>query len=311
MQIDKKIDFIIEDSTSERIDNYIATKFPELSRSLIKKLIDDKQVTVNSNNIKPSYHVKKNDKITLVIPKPKSIDLSPSPIDIEILYEDDDIVVVNKPAGMVVHPAPGHYEHTLVNALLYHCKNLSSINGVLRPGIVHRLDKDTSGVMIAAKNDKAHQRLICQFSQRETEKIYFGIVCGKISPKTPGYIEMPIGRHPVHRKKMSVYSKKGRDAITTFQVIKEYEIFSLLKIQIKTGRTHQIRVHLAHLGHPIIGDTEYGSSKNNRELSDKVSRQMLHAFSLTILHPITNEKMTFRAKLPDDMRNLLLTGGKK
>jgi len=308
MRKQNKTEFTIPDYIDDRIDSFIAKKFPDLSRSYIKKLIDDNMITVNLNNVKPSYHVKKDDLITVTIPEPKEIDITSSPIDLDIVYEDSDIVVVNKPAGMVVHPAPGHYDNTLVNALLYHCKNLSSINGVLRPGIVHRLDKDTSGIMVAAKNDNAHQALTSQFLNRETEKIYFAIIAGKISPQTPKSVHIPIGRHPVSRKKMSAVSKKGREAITMFDVVKEYKKVSLLKVRIKTGRTHQIRVHLAYLGYPIIGDKEYGSSKINKEFSDMVSRQMLHAFSIGISHPSTGEKMKFKAILPEDMIQLLKYG---
>lgn len=300
------IEFIVDHAVSgQRLDTLLADRFSQYTRSLIKKWIDNDNVTVNAKPIKPSYRIKENDSVKITIPPPEPLNIPAQAIPLSIIYEDDSIVVIDKPAGMVVHPAPGNYDNTLVNALLHHCKNLSSINGVLRPGIVHRLDKDTSGIIVAAKNDLAHKSLVNQFSNRTTRKTYIAIVSGIIKHPKKRIIESLTGRHPVNRKKMSVLTEKGKQTITEFRVLKEYGEFSLLKVNILTGRTHQIRVHMAHIGHPIVGDNEYGSSKTNKKFDTIINRQMLHAFSLQLKHPVTEKDMIFRAHIPEDMRTLV------
>jgi 23S rRNA pseudouridine1911/1915/1917 synthase len=238
------------------------------------------------------------------------ISFKPESIPIEILYEDDDIVVINKQAGIVVHPAPGHYSGTLVNALLHHCPGLNGIGGAMRPGIVHRLDKDTSGALVVAKNDKAHVNLSKQFKSRQIKKKYLALVYGKMESDS-GSVSLPIGRHPVDRKKMSTNSKKSRVAETTWHVRERFESASLIEVDLKTGRTHQIRVHCAAVKHPVLGDTVYGPRKTGREnknLKDvfkSVSRQMLHAWRLEFTHPVTETKVSFEAPIPSDMQAVI------
>lgn len=303
--MDEIIQFIIHDADRQRIDSAIASQYPRFTRSVVKKWIDEARVTVNAKPVKPSYQVKQGDQVRICVSPPQPLNVQPQEIPLSIIYEDNDIIVLNKPAGLVVHPAPGHLENTLVNALLYHCTNLSGINGVLRPGIVHRLDKNTSGVLIVAKNDISHKYLAAQFAKRKAGKTYIALAAGTISPGIKTEINLPIGRHRIHRKKMSVNTARGKEAVTGFTVLRQYERFALLKIVIKTGRTHQIRVHLAHLGHPVIGDQEYGYPSVNKQFAAQAHRQMLHAFSLEITHPVTKKPMIFRAKMPEDMHNMI------
>lgn len=276
----------------KRIDVFLASE-TDYTRSYIKKLILEGLVLVNDNTVKPNYKLKENDKITLNIPEAEKIDIEPENIPLDILYEDEDIIVINKPQGMVVHPAPGNYSGTLVNALLYHCKNLSGINGVLRPGIVHRLDKDTSGVMVVAKNDKAHFSLANQIKDRKILKKYVAVVEGVIK-EDQGYVEAPIGRHHTDRKKMAVV-EDGRYALTLYKVLERFKNNTYVEAVIKTGRTHQIRVHMAYIGHPIVGDAVYGYKKQKFNLNG----QALHARLLGIIHPKKNEYMEFEAPLPE------------
>jgi 23S rRNA pseudouridine1911/1915/1917 synthase len=276
----------------KRIDVFLASE-TDYTRSYIKKLILEGLVLVNDNTVKPNYKLKENDKITLNIPEAEKIDIEPENIPLDILYEDEDIIVINKPQGMVVHPAPGNYSGTLVNALLYHCKNLSGINGVLRPGIVHRLDKDTSGVMVVAKNDKAHFSLANQIKDRKILKKYVAVVEGVIK-EDQGYVEAPIGRHRTDRKKMAVV-EDGRYALTLYKVLERFKNNTYVEAVIKTGRTHQIRVHMAYIGHPIVGDAVYGYKKQKFNLNG----QALHARLLGIIHPKKNEYMEFEAPLPE------------
>ncbi|MCD6459210.1 RluA family pseudouridine synthase [bacterium] len=302
-------EFSVTEEIGLRLDVAITAKYPQFSRSLIQKLIKDKKVKVNNNVVKTGYKLKFSDNIEIEIPDPQEIDVIAQNIPLSILYEDDDIIVINKSAGMVVHPAPGNYENTLVNALLFHCKDsLSSINGVLRPGIVHRLDKDTSGVIIAAKNDPSHKNLALQFTNRLVRKEYLAIVHGTIRAAIKRLIKLPIGRHPYHRKKMCVRQDSGKQAVSEFQIFREYDDYTLLKVNIKTGRTHQIRVHLSYIGHPVLGDNEYGNKKKLKNSSLHVGRQMLHAYQLTLKHPVTNEVMLFTAPLPDDMKIFITEG---
>ena len=292
---------LIEDQENkERIDKYIAKCLPDLSRVMVQKLIEEKQILVNEKSVKTSYTVQKGDKITITIPEAKETTLKPQDIPLDIVYEDDDILVVNKAKGMVVHPAAGNPEGTLVNAVMAHCKgNLSGIGGELRPGIVHRLDKDTSGLLIVAKNDKAHIQMSKQIQDREVKKIYIALVRGIIS-ENEATINMPIGRSMQDRKKMAV-TKKGKEAITHFQVLERFDKYTLLKVKIDTGRTHQIRVHMAEIGHPVVGDMLYSNGKNEFG----VEGQMLHATSLDFKHPVTQKPLHLEAPLPEYFEEVL------
>ncbi|AIS52615.1 pseudouridine synthase [Thermoanaerobacter kivui] len=281
-----------KEDEGKRIDVFLAAEL-DYTRSYIKKLIVDELVFVNGKTVKPSYKVKENDEVVVNIPEAEKIDVLPENIPLDILYEDDDIIVINKPQGMVVHPAPGNYSGTLVNALLYHCKNLSGINGILRPGIVHRLDKDTSGVMVVAKNDKAHISLSNQIKERSVFKKYVAIVEGVIKDEE-GKIEAPIGRHPVDRKKMAVI-EDGRYALTLYKVLERFKENTLIEAVIKTGRTHQIRVHMAYIGHPVVGDPVYGFKKQKFKLEG----QALHSSILGFVHPTKGVYMEFEAPLPE------------
>ena len=289
-------EFIVnKEESNNRIDSYLSKKSQDISRVTIQRLIEEEKVLVNNKKTKSSYKVQENDKITLEEEKPKEISLKAQDIPIEIIYEDKDIVVVNKPKGLVVHPANGNPDGTLVNAIMAICKDsLSGIGGEIRPGIVHRLDKDTSGVLIVAKNDKAHINMSEQIKNHEVEKIYIALVKG-IVKETEATINMPIGRSTKDRKKMAV-TKSGKEAITHFKVIERFPKHNctLLEVKIETGRTHQIRVHLSQIGYPIIGDTVYSNGKNEWG----VEGQCLHAKSLKFKHPITKKEMFLEAKLP-------------
>ncbi|ABY93103.1 RluA family pseudouridine synthase [Thermoanaerobacter sp. X514] len=287
-----------KEDEGKRIDVFLAAEL-DYTRSYIKKLIVDELVFVNGKTVKPSYKVKENDEVVVNIPEAEKIDVLPENIPLDILYEDDDIIVINKPQGMVVHPAPGNYSGTLVNALLYHCKNLSGINGILRPGIVHRLDKDTSGVMVVAKNDKAHISLSNQIKERSVFKKYVAIVEGVIKDEE-GKIEAPIGRHPVDRKKMAVI-EDGRYALTLYKVLERFKENTLVEAVIKTGRTHQIRVHMAYIGHPIVGDHVYGFKRQKFKLEG----QALHSSVLGFMHPTKGVYMEFEAPLPEYFKKLI------
>ena len=299
-------------SCKKRLDLFLSEQNLPLTRSQIKRLIEDRLVTINRLSVKPSCRVKKGDLVELHLQEPKKPNLEPENIPIDILCEDDSIVVVNKGAGMIVHPAAGNYSGTLVNALLYHCSFLSGVGGVLRPGIVHRLDKGTSGVLVVAKNDKAHQSLSRQFKNRKVRKIYRALVRGQMETEE-GIIDEEIGRHYADRKKMSTRTKKGRLAVTHWKILKRYNDFSLLEIEIKTGRTHQIRVHLSSSHHPIVGDTVYGGKKglvqiNNDLLMKKLrslSRPFLHAYLLGLYHPKDNSYHEFIAPLPEELKEIL------
>jgi len=288
----------------KRIDQFLVQKSANFSRARIQALIRDGFVTVNNRVVKCSYKVRAQDNIRMIIPAEKPLELKPEKVDFEIIYEDMDIVVINKPAGVVIHPAPGHYEGTLVHGLIYRCKDLSGIGGILRPGIVHRLDKDTSGVMLVAKNDNAHQRLSEQFKEHKIVKEYWALVYGPIK-EDEGKIELPIARHPIKRKKMTI-SDSGKMAVTVWKKISEIGRFVLVSVYPITGRTHQIRVHFSHIGYPIVGDSVY-----SRKKWDHVSRQMLHARRIVFQHPNTKKKMEFCAPLPEDMKDLFIELNKK
>jgi 23S rRNA pseudouridine1911/1915/1917 synthase len=296
--------------SGKRLDQYIASCISECSRSVATNLIRDGKIRVQGMVRKPGYRVKAGDEICGCIPPPTPVLFKPEPIPIEILHEDNDIIVVNKQPGLVVHPAPGHHSGTLVNALLYHCPKLNGIGGALRPGIVHRLDKDTSGVLVVAKNDRAHIHLSKQFKSRRIKKQYLALVYGKMESDS-GSVSLPIGRHPVDRKKMSTNSRKSRIAETTWQIRERFELASLIEVNLKTGRTHQIRVHCAAIKHPVMGDNVYGPRKTGKNapygksLFESVSRQMLHAWRIVLTHPVTEEKVTFEAPIPSDMQAVI------
>lgn len=291
---------IVVDEENLRLDAYIAKKEEKLSRTMIQKLIEDGDVLVNGNTKKISYKVQSGDIIEINIPEPKETGIKAQEIPLDIVYEDNDIIVVNKPKGMVVHPANGNPDGTLVNAIMAKCKgSLSGIGGEIRPGIVHRLDKDTSGLLIVAKNDQAHINMSKQIKDREVKKIYIALVKGNIA-EDEATINMPIGRSTKDRKKMAV-RKDGKEAITHFKVLKRYDKYTLLEIKIDTGRTHQIRVHMAEIGHPVVGDSVYSSGKNEFG----VEGQMLHAKSLDFEHPITKKQMHLEAELPEYFKEVL------
>ena len=288
--------------TPERIDKFLTDFLPDLSRSHIQRLIKDGHVTVNEKCVKVNYKVGKEEVVKVIIPEPETLpEIVPEEIPLDILYEDDDILVVNKPKGMVVHPAPGHYTGTLVNAVMYHCRdNLSGINGVLRPGIVHRIDMDTTGSLLVCKNDQAHHILAEQLKEHSITRKYHAIVHGNLKEDS-GTINAPIGRHPTDRKKMSVHSSNGRRAVTHYRVLERFGNYTYIECALETGRTHQIRVHMASIGHPILGDCVYGPAKCPFHLQG----QTLHAKILGINHPKTGEYMEFDASLPDYFQKLL------
>ena len=289
-------DYVITDQTG-RIDKVLTSLEPEITRSRLKNLINDGHVTVNGQAVKPKYKVQAGDKISLVKSEPQSLELTPENIPLDIVYEDDDVIVVNKPQGMVVHPAPGHPNHTLVNALLYHSP-LSTINGTFRPGIVHRIDKDTSGLLMVAKNDLAHQSLAEQLRNKTNKREYLALVYGQIK-EDEGTIDAPLGRNPQDRKKQAVV-KGGRHAVTHFKVMKRYDNFTLVKCILETGRTHQIRVHMKYIGHPLVGDPLYGP----RKVIGK-DGQFLHAALLGFKHPRTGKELVFEAPLPENFQKML------
>lgn len=291
---------VSNDDESKRLDAYLGSKLEEISRSYIQKLIKDGDILVNDKTCKPNYKIKLNDNIVAQIPEAEPIDINPENIPLEIVYEDEDLLVVNKPVGMVVHPAAGNYTGTLVNALLYHCKDLSGINGKLRPGIVHRIDKDTSGLLMVAKNDFTHQGLASQLKEHSVERAYVALVQGVVA-EPGGIIDAPIGRHNTDRKKMAVVLKNSKDAITRYYVKERFNKYTFIECILETGRTHQIRVHMAHINYPLVGDPLYGYRKNNLGFSG----QALHAYLLGFIHPRTGEKLSFSAPLPEQFENIL------
>ena len=297
--------FVVQEEINKRIDNYLSEKNEDLSRVTIQRLIQEEEILVNGKKTKASYKVRKNDEITLEEEEPKEIELKAQDIPIEVVYEDKDIIVVNKPKGLVVHPANGNPDGTLVNAIMAICKDsLSGIGGEIRPGIVHRLDKDTSGLLIVAKNDKAHINMSEQIKNHEVEKTYIALVKG-IVKENEATINMPIGRSSKDRKKMAVV-KTGKEAITHFKVLDRFykENCTLLEVKIETGRTHQIRVHLSQIGYPVVGDTTYSSGKNKWNIEG----QCLHAKSLKFKHPITGKEMFLEAKLPKYFEDIIKEG---
>lgn len=292
-----------EEWIDKRIDKMLSEYFADYSRSFLKKLFDDGLITVNSKSVKPSYKVKSADMIDISVPDPVNIDIAPENIPLDIIYEDDDIILVNKPKGMVVHPAPGHYGGTLVNGLMYHFgDSLSGINGEFRPGIVHRIDMDTTGVLVVCKNDSAHRSLSEQLHEHSITRKYYAIVHGNIQ-QNEGTVDAPIGRSPKDRKKMAVNTRNGRRAVTHYRVLERFGgRYTYIECQLETGRTHQIRVHMASIGHPILGDDVYGPKKCHFKLQG----QTLHAGVLGFIHPSTGEYIEFKADLPEYFKELLV-----
>ena len=293
--------FEIQEDQQMRLDKYLAEQFPEQTRSYLQKLIKDGEATVNGKNVKTGYQLSKGDEVSVNIPEPKELDVEPQKMDLDIVYEDDDVILINKPKGMVVHPAPGHTTDTLVNGLLYHCKdNLSGINGVARPGIVHRIDRDTTGILIVCKNDMSHNSIAVQLKEHSINRRYRALVHGNLKDDT-GTVEGPIGRHPIDRKKMAINEKNGKPAVTHYTVLERFGNYTLIECKLETGRTHQIRVHMTSIGHPLVGDEVYGPAK----CPFKLQGQCLHAMVLGFVHPRTGEYMEFSADLPDYFEDLL------
>jgi len=285
----------------QRLDVFVVERFPELSRSHVQKLIEQGNVLVDRIVRKANYKLRGGEAVQVTVPQAEPISVEPEDIPLDILYEDKDIIVVNKARGMVVHPASGVYSGTLVNALLFHCQDLSGINGEIRPGIVHRLDKDTSGVMVCAKNDTAHLDLAEQIRTKTAHRTYWAIVHGNIKEEA-GIIKGDIGRHPTDRKKMAIVRENGKPAVTHFKVLERFGEYTLVECQLETGRTHQIRVHMTSIGHPLVNDPKYGPKKSS---PFAINGQALHSLQLTLMHPVTKEEMTFTAPLPTDMEKIL------
>jgi 23S rRNA pseudouridine1911/1915/1917 synthase len=304
------------EASGSRIDQFLSGQDLGLSRAFIQKLISDRHILVDGKPTKSSYKVRGGDKIRIEVPPLETPSVEPENIPLDVVYEDSDLLVINKKAGMVVHPAVGNFSGTLVNALLFHCRDLSGINGVLRPGIVHRLDKNTSGVLVVAKNDLAHLGLAGQIQNRSLLREYVAVTWGHM-PDEKGTIEAPIGRAMKDRKKMAVTRSKGRESLTQYKLLERYDLCDLLSIRLKTGRTHQIRVHLSYLNHPVLGDPEYGGRQKwikgvhdikrpfAQKLLSTIDRQALHARKLGFVHPRTKEYKEFCSSLPEDMGGLL------
>ena len=288
-----------EEMEGERLDAFITEHLEYLSRSMVKLLLEEKIISVFGENKKASYRIKEGEEIAVTVPEPKQVEITAQDIPLNIVYQDKDIVIIEKPQGMVVHPAHGNWDNTLVNALLFHIKDLSGINGELRPGIVHRLDKDTSGLLIVAKNDQAHRHLARQIKDHSFNRQYIALVHGTINEKL-GIIEAPIGRSKTDRKKMAV-DKNGKEAVSEYQVLNRYQNYSLVKVKLLTGRTHQIRVHFAYIHHPVVGDPLYGPAKKHFDLAG----QALHACLLGFIHPSTQEYMEFQSEVPQYMQKII------
>ena len=300
----KQISFPVDHELENiRIDRFLTEMMKKQSRSYIQKLIKEGLVTVNNHSIKSNYKVQSDDLIQITVPEPEEPDILPENIPLDILYEDQDILIINKPKGMVVHPSAGHYSGTLVNAVMAHCHgNLSGINGIMRPGIVHRIDKDTTGALLVCKNDASHRDLAEQLKEHSIKRRYRAVVSGNLK-EDQGVIDAPIGRHPVDRKKMAVNYKNGKEAVTHYKVLERFGNATYVECRLETGRTHQIRVHMTSIGHPLLGDEVYGSGKNPYHLQG----QALHAMVLGFVHPATGEYMEFTAPLPEYFVKLLFT----
>ena len=298
---------ITAEENGVRLDSFISQALPEISRSAAQKLMDNGLVTLNGKTVKKNHKTTSGEIFEIELPEPEVTDVVPQNIPLDIVYEDDHVIVVNKPRGMVVHPAPGHPDGTLVNALMYHCgESLSGIGGVIRPGIVHRIDMDTSGLLIVAKNDAAHAHLSAQLSDRSLSRVYEAVVYGRLREDS-GKIDAPIGRHPTDRKRMAITDKNSRNAVTHYEVIARYNGFTHVRCILETGRTHQIRVHMNHIGHPLLGDLVYGRKKAEKGLSG----QCLHAKRLKFIHPVSGEAMAFETELPTYFTDVLAKLGKE
>lgn len=292
-----------KEDVGKRIDVFVSDNSEALSRSTVQKLIAEGEITVNGKSIKANHKLREKDEISVSVPEASEVDIVAEDIALDILYEDSDIIVVNKPKGMVVHPAAGHFTGTLVNALMFHCKdNLSGINGELRPGIVHRIDMDTSGILVSAKNDNAHRSLAEQLAVHSITRIYYAVVFGNIK-EDEGTVDKCIGRNPKDRKKMAVVKEGGRRAVTHYRVLERFGKYTFIEARLETGRTHQIRVHMASIGHPLLGDVVYGGEKQPFGIKDG---QVLHAGVLGFIHPTTGEYIEFKAPLPEGFEKVLL-----
>ncbi|MDD3297585.1 MAG: RluA family pseudouridine synthase [Firmicutes bacterium] len=294
-----KFEMVVQRGGGGRLDSFIADNMAGHSRSFIQKLIEQNMVSVNDRPAKSNYKVKKGDRIQAVIPKPQRITVEAAYIPLDVVYEDGSLIVINKPAGMVVHPAPGNRTGTLVNALLHHCDSLSEVNDEVRPGIVHRIDKDTTGLLVAAKNEKVHKHLVRQLKDHSITRKYIALVKGEID-EDGGSIEAPIGRHPTDRKRMAVVAENSRHAATHFKVINRFRGYTLMEARLETGRTHQIRVHMHYIGHPVVGDLKYGRPGNL-----EVESLMLHAAVLGFIHPEKDKYVEFRAPLPGHFQKVI------
>lgn len=295
---------VLDEHEGERLDKYLSVIYPDASRSFFQKLIKENQVLVNQTPQKANYRIHMEDLVTVTFPDAVETSIIPEDIPLDILYEDEDLLIVNKPKGMVVHPSAGHYSGTLVNAIMYHCRDsLSGINGEIRPGIVHRIDMDTTGSLIVCKNDDSHVHIAEQIKAHSCNRIYEGIVIGNLKDDS-GTIDAPIGRHPIERKKMAINEKNGKPAITHYKVLKRFGNYTYVQFKLETGRTHQIRVHMASIGHPLLGDTLYGSGRQTN--FKHLQGQTLHAKTIGFIHPGTGEYMEFSAPLPDYFQKLLL-----
>ena len=288
-------------AAGERLDRYLAGAVEGLTRSAAAKLLEEGQVTLGGKPLGKNYRLQGGEVLTVSLPEPEPAEALPQDIPLDVVYEDADLIVINKPVGLVVHPAPGHPDGTLVNALLFHCAgSLSGVGGALRPGIVHRIDRDTSGLMVAAKNDFAHLSLSAQLQDHSLRRTYEAVVVGNVR-EDQGTVDAPIGRHPTDRKKMAVTDKNSRPAVTHYEVLRRYPGYTYLRCQLETGRTHQIRVHMAYIGHPLYGDTVYGAKKGAADMTG----QCLHAVALDLTHPRTGERMHFTCPLPEEFTRLL------
>ncbi len=287
----------------QRLDRYLVKHLPQnLSRSYIQRLIKEGAITLDGKKVRTHHFLRGGERVRADIPKPRKLKVEAEDIPLKIVYEDEHLLVIDKPAGMVVHPAPGNFAGTLVNALLAHCRDLSGIGGVTRPGIVHRLDKDTSGLMLAAKTDLAHHELAWQMKQRTIKKRYLCLVKGVVE-MSEGIIDAPVGRNPSNRKKMAVRYSGGRPALTRFRVVKRFRDYSMLEVELKSGRTHQIRLHLSHYGHPVLGDPLYGTK------DERIPRQALHSWMIGFLHPAGKRYLEFKSEPPEDIRKLIDSEG--
>lgn len=290
-----------DEQKNVRIDKFLSEQLPDQSRSYLQKLLKEGNVTVNEKPVKANYKVQLSDTVRLELPEPENLDILPEDIPLDILYEDEDVLIINKPKGMVVHPSVGHYTHTVVNAVMFHCKDhLSGINGVMRPGIVHRIDMDTTGAIVICKNDMSHQSLADQLKEHSITRKYRALVHGNLK-EDEGMVEGPIGRHPTDRKKMAINHKNGKPAVTHYKVLERFGSYTFIECQLETGRTHQIRVHMASIKHPLLGDDVYGPKKSKYTLEG----QCLHAKVLGFVHPRTGEYMEFEVPLPEYFEKLL------